>query len=60
LKALARSARTEILATKFFDKILLAPNESEAAFYMGFGGVALTALTAALESRRVLRSRRDA
>jgi len=60
LKAAARSAGTRIIATKFFDEVFLAVYEAEAALYLGLGGIAFAALTAALESREVLRSGRYA
>jgi hypothetical protein len=55
LKALTGTAWTKILAAELFVQFFFGSDDAEATFNLGFGGVAFAALTAALESRRVLR-----
>jgi hypothetical protein len=53
LKAAAGATGAQVVAAEFFDEFFFAVNHSCSALYVGFGWIALAALTAALESRVV-------
>jgi hypothetical protein len=51
LKAATGAAGTKVIASEFFYKFLVAPDEPEATLYVCFGWEAFAAFTAALERR---------
>jgi hypothetical protein len=51
LKAAAGATRTQVVAAEFFDEFFFAVDHTRAALHFGFGRIALTALTAAVESK---------
>ena len=53
LKASTRATGAGIVASEFFDKLLVAVDDAVAAFHVGLGREAPTPLTGALESRGV-------
>jgi hypothetical protein len=50
LKPAAGAAGTQVIAPEFFHKFFFSMDDSMAALYFGFRRMALSALTAALES----------
>jgi hypothetical protein len=50
LKPVAGATWAQVVATEFFDEFFFAVNHSGSALHFGFGWIALSALTAALES----------
>jgi len=51
LKAASRTAKTEVVTTELFYKLLVAVDDSMTAFDLRFGGESLAALTAARERK---------
>jgi len=57
LKATARAAGAGIVAAQFFEEFLVAVDNPETAFYVGFRGETAAAFTASLERKRGWRFR---